>query len=424
MVHQTTKTKMSRAPSASRNNSSMMTMTSGSQAPRSTGRGAWAAILGPALAAVLTMQLTGCGTAPPAPVEPPPPAAAVSAPASAPALPPILRPASRWLPARWEELPGWGEDAAIQAWPALLRSCGKPAPGWEAACASALGLADPDETKVRAWLTSKLQPYRIEALDGQAEGLMTGYFEPLVEASHKRTTRFSMPLYMPPSDYATRKPWWTRAEVRNHPEARTALRGHEIAWVADPLDALLLQIQGSGRLRFAGESISVRLAFAGHNDQPYKSIGRWLVDQGAFTLEQANWPAIKAWARANPGRVQEMLDANPRFIFFRTEPLPDPTLGPLGAQGVPLTPGRSIAVDKTAVPYGTPVWVATTEPQPWSRQPPPPRPLQRLMMAQDTGSAITGALRADYFWGWTEGAEDRAGRMKQPLRMWALWPRS
>jgi membrane-bound lytic murein transglycosylase A len=118
-----------------------------------------------------------------------------------------------------------------------------------------------------------------------------------------------------------------------------------------------------------------------------------------------------------------MLQANPRYVFFREEPLADPTLGPLGAQGVPLTPGRSIAVDRDAVPYGVPVWLDTTEPQPWSPTPPPPRPLQRLVVAQDTGGAITGAVRADYFWGWGEGAEERAGRMKQPLRMWVLVPR-
>ena len=118
-----------------------------------------------------------------------------------------------------------------------------------------------------------------------------------------------------------------------------------------------------------------------------------------------------------------MLRVNPRYIFFREEALPDPSIGPLGAQGVPLSPGRSVAVDKDSIPYGTPLWMASTEPQPWAPNMPPARPLQRLVLAQDTGSAITGAVRADYFWGWGEGAEDRAGRTKQPLRLWALWPR-
>jgi membrane-bound lytic murein transglycosylase A len=337
-------------------------------------------------------------------------------------------PKGRWVASDWSALPGWNDDAVLLAWPALLKSCERPAAGWRDACAAARTLGPgADERQVRTYLQQTLQPWRVESAQGQADGMMTGYFEPLVEASRLPSAKFTVPLYTVPGDLGQRKPWFTRAEIDTQPEALTALKGREIAWVADPLDALLLQIQGSGRLVINepnGARRVLRLAYAGHNDQPYQSIGRWLVDQGAFTLEQANWPAIKAWARSNPQRVREMLQANPRYVFFREEPLPDPTLGPVGSQGVPLTPGRSIAVDKESIPYGTPVWVATTEPQPWAPNPPPPRPLQRLMLAQDSGSAITGAVRADYFWGWGDGAEDRAGRMKQPLRMWVLWPRS
>ena len=165
-----------------------------------------------------------------------------------------------------------------------------------------------------------------------------------------------------------------------------------------------------------GSSRWVRLAFAGHNDQPYQSVGSWLVAQGQMSTAQASWPAIKAWAKQNPKRVNELLWANPRYVFFREEPLPDPLLGPKGAQGVALTPGRSVAVDPLSIPYGTPLWLDTTAPLTST-------PLRRAVMAQDTGSAITGAVRADYFWGWGEDAEAQAGRMKQPLRMWALWPK-
>ena len=259
----------------------------------------------------------------------------------------------------------------------------------------------------------------MEAADGNAQGLLTGYFEPLVEASRTRRGAFQVALYAPPADLATRRPYWTRQQLDTLPAAQAALRGREIAYVADPLDALVLQIQGSGRLRLKGGDgrvQTVRLAYAGHNDQPYASVGRWLINQGELKADGANWPAIKDWARRNPQRVQEMLWANPRFVFFREEPLPDPTLGPRGAQGVPLTPGRSIAVDPKSVPYGTPVWLDSTEPLSST-------PLQRLVMAQDTGSAIIGAVRADYFWGWAEGAEAQAGRMKQPLRLWVLWPK-
>jgi membrane-bound lytic murein transglycosylase A len=159
------------------------------------------------------------------------------------------------------------------------------------------------------------------------------------------------------------------------------------------------------------------VAYAGHNDQPYQSVGRWLIDQGELPAAQASWPAIRAWAKQHPNRINELLWSNPRFVFFREEALPDPQRGPVGAQGVALTPGRSIAVDPTSIPYGAPVWLDSTEPLTNT-------PLRRLVLAQDTGSAISGAVRADYFWGWGADTEAQAGRMKQPLRLWVLWPRS
>ena len=277
-----------------------------------------------------------------------------------------------------------------------------------------------DDRQVRDWLRQRLNPWRVESLDGGTDGLATGYFEPLIDASRVARGPFREPLYAPPADIATRVPWWTRRQIDTLPAAKAALRGRELAYVADPLDALILQIQGSGRLLVQepdGTKRLVRAAFAAHNGQPYKSVGRWLIDQGELRTDQASWPGIKGWAQRNPKRVDEMLWANPRTVFFREEPLPDPAVGPRGAQGVPLTPGRSIAVDPQSVPYGTPVWLDTTEPL-------STRPMQRLVMAQDTGSAIVGAVRADFFWGWGANAEQQAGRMRQPLRMWVLWPKS
>jgi membrane-bound lytic murein transglycosylase A len=377
---------------------------------------------------------------------------------STPVSPPVLDASNRvvrqtnrgrWVRADWPELPGWNDDALVRAWPALLRSCERPAPAWAATCVGARDVGPAaDETTVRRWITRNLQPWRVEAGNGQPDGLLTGYFEPYLEATRRADAQHTVPLHALPVELGggpvpgaaptpgsattgssaaeARKPWYTRTQIESLPAAQAALKGRELVWLADPLDALLLHIQGSGRVMVTepdGHQRLLRLAYAGHNQQPYQSVGRWLVDQGAFTLEQASWPAIRTWGRANPQRVREMLRVNPRYIFFREEALPDPSIGPLGAQNVPLSPGRSVAVDKDSIPYGTPLWMASTEPQPWAPNMPPARPLQRLVLAQDTGSAITGAVRADYFWGWGEGAEDRAGRTKQPLKLWALWPR-
>jgi membrane-bound lytic murein transglycosylase A len=276
-----------------------------------------------------------------------------------------------------------------------------------------------DEAAMRQWLQQHLRPYRIEADNGNRSGLITGYFEPLIDASRQRKGAMRTPLHTPPADLALRRPYWTRQQMETVPAAQASLRGKEIAYVADPLDALLLQIQGSGRLRVTepnGQIKLVRLAFAGHNNQPYQSVGRWLLDQGELQANQASWQGIKDWAKQNPKRVNEMIWVNPRVVFFKEEPLTDPQLGPRGAQGVALTPGRSIAVDRSVMPYGTPVWLDTTEPLSST-------PLQRLVMAQDTGSAIVGAVRADYFWGWGDDALAQAGRMKQQLRYWVLWPK-
>jgi membrane-bound lytic murein transglycosylase A len=335
-----------------------------------------------------------------------------------------VRARARWVAAAWTELPGWSGDRPSEVWPALLRGCDKPAPGWAALCAQArVAVASGNsfsDDATRAWLERRLQPYRVEALDGATEGLITGYFEPLLDASRAPRGGFRFAIHAPPADLSTRTPYWSRQQLESLPAAQAGLRGREIAFLNDPLDVLLLQVQGSGRLNLLqpdGSRKLVRVAYAGHNDQPYQSIGRWLIDKGELRAGEASWPAIRQWAKQNPRRINELLWANPRVVFFREEPLPDPRLGPRGAQAVPLTPLRSVAVDPLSVPYGTPLWLDTTEPLSNA-------PLRRIVMAQDTGSAIVGAVRADYFWGWGDEAEAQAGRMKQGLRMWALWPRS
>ncbi|MDB6000832.1 MAG: transglycosylase [Rhizobacter sp.] len=423
MVHHTINISTAMAPKASSNKSVIASVFLNGRSK--------AATRVVASAALILGVLGGCASAPDVP-EPASAPATIARPSAAerpaPAAAPVtitregvmLRPRSRWVPAEWRELPGWEQDKIADAWGSLLRSCERPAAGWASLCKDAQKLPAGNEPLLRWWMQDRLQPYRVESVDGATDGLATGYFEPLIEATRLPTATYSIALYTLPTDLTTRKPYWTRQQLDSLPVAQQSLRGRELAYVSDPLDALVLQVQGTGRLRLREPDGSVRLlrvALAGHNDQPYKSVGRWLIEQGELKAEQASWPAIKAWARINPQRVSEMLWSNPRVVFFKEEPLPDPELGPRGAQGVPLTPGRSIAVDRDSIPYGTPVWLDTTEPLRTT-------PLRRLVMAQDTGTAITGAVRADYFWGWGDEAEQQAGRMKQNLRLWALWPKS
>ncbi|WP_349740464.1 murein transglycosylase A [Roseateles cavernae] len=377
------------------------------------------------LAAAILGALAACSTTP-LPPMPPGPAPATPAAGETGVKPPagpereratLLRERSRWLASDWSELPGWGEDRAAELWPALLRGCARPAPGWASLCARAQRDRPADDVEAHLWLMKHLQPYRVESLDGQVQGLATGYYEPLLEATRRPQGSFRVPLHAAPPDLQQRRPYFSRQQIAT--EQRERLRAQELLYIEDPLDALVLQIQGSGRVRVQegdGRQRLARLAFAGHNDLPYQSLGKLLIERGELRAEQASWPAIKDWARRNPARLNELLWQNPRYVFFREEPLPDPELGPRGAQGVPLTPGRSIAVDRASIPYGTPVWLDSSEPLSST-------PLRRLVMAQDTGSAIVGAVRADYFWGWGEQAEAQAGRMKQALRLWALWPR-
>lgn len=334
-----------------------------------------------------------------------------------PLPPPLLREQSRWVPVRWSELPGMERDAINEAWPAWLQSCQRPAPAWRALCPEIARLANASADEQRRWMREKLQPYRVETLDQRTQGLLTGYYEPALTGSRRAQGAFQVPLYAPPAQLGQRKPWFSRQEMETLPAARAALRGKELLYLADPVDAMVLHIQGSGLVNVTepdGRQRWVRMAFAATNDQPYKSIGRWLLDRKLIT--DASWPGIKAWIDRNPSRVNELLWQNPRVVFFREEALPVGITppGPKGAQGVPLTAERSIAVDRRSIPYGTPVWMKSTGPQ---------TSFDRLVLAQDTGTAIVGAVRADYYAGSGPAAGDLAGRLKQPLQLWALWPR-
>jgi membrane-bound lytic murein transglycosylase A len=341
-----------------------------------------------------------------------------------------------WLkPAQWEHLPGWLDDDLTLAWPALLQSCRglRNNPAWNIVCQDAQQQSPlPDGRSIRAFIEKHFRPWQINQADGGVEGLVTGYYEPLLRGSRTETAKYRFPIYAAPDDllvvdlaglYPELKnmrlrgriqgnkvvPYFTRAEI----EAGSApMRGKELAWVDDVVELFFLQVQGSGRVRLEnGETL--RIGYADQNGHPYRSIGRWLIDQGELTLDKASMQGIKEWGRRNPERLPEMLNANPSYVFFRE--LPNNTSGPLGALGVPLTNERSIAIDPRGMPLGAPVWLATTRPN--SNE-----ILNRLMLAQDTGGAIRGNVRADFFWGFGDEAGKLAGRMKQKGRMWALLP--
>jgi len=363
--------------------------------------------------------------------------------------------AGRFQRASWAELPGWNGDDLSQFWPLFLRNCKglmRPTTGnlaaparaapraWQPVCAAA---ADPaqapaDAAGVRQFLQAHLQPWRLNGADNRpAANTVTGYYEPLVRGSRRQGGAYQWPLYAVPDDLLTIDlgavypelagkrvrgklvgkrvvPYDTRAAIES-----SSNRPPAIVWVDDPVDNFFLQVQGSGRVQLTDgpdAGTTIRVAYADHNGQPYASIGRWLIAQGELRADQASMQNIRAWAQRNPGRVPEMLNANPAVVFFREEAVTDPELGPKGAYGIPLAPRRSIAVDAGFVPLGTPVFLATT----W---PASDRPLQQLVFAQDTGTAIRGAARADFYWGFGDEAGALAGRMKQRGQMWVLWPK-
>lgn len=336
-------------------------------------------------------------------------------------------------PAQYSELPGWQEDDMTPAFQAFVSQCNslQRQALWKATCASAAALDKPDPNSVRNWFESQLRPWQLVNPDGSRSGLVTGYYEPVLQGSRKRKPPYTTPVFGVPDDLIVvdlgelypdlkhmrlrgrlegRKliPYYSRAEWAQQEEARKSL-----LWVTDPIDFFFMQIQGSGQIELDDGS-RIRLNYADQNGHPYRSIGRWLIDKGELKPEQASMQGIKAWARANPKRLQELLNTNPSLVFFRE--LQTEGSGPQGAMGLPLTPERSIAIDPRITPLGAPVWLATTQPN--SEQ-----PLQRLMLAQDTGGAIRGPVRADFYWGSGPAAGSQAGKMKQSGRMWVLLPR-
>jgi len=370
---------------------------------------------------LLVVVLGGCSLFAPRPVEEPPPTEVE--PQEVPLLTPVA----------WDAVEGWQLDDPALGLNAFLQSCrvlGKRAE-WERVCreVQTFGLEDSDE--VRRFFERNFTPYQLRKPDGRGEGTITGYYVPDLNGSRHPSEVYTSPLYGVPDDmlivdladvYPELKhmrlrgriegnrvvPYFDRATLEANPEL---LAGHELLWVDDPVELFFLQIQGSGRISLDnGEQLMAH--YANQNGHPFRSIGKVLIERDEVPAEGLSMQGIKAWAERNPDKVAELLNQNPSFVFFSVYPYDGV---PPGAFGVPLTSGRSLAVDRRYVPLGVPVFLSTS----W---PGTSEPLSRLMMAQDTGGAIKGEVRADFFWGVGDEAGEFAGRMKERGRMWVLLP--
>lgn len=336
---------------------------------------------------------------------------------------------------KWEALPDWTTADIAPSWAALQQTCRalRLKTAWLNVCAAAEKVDASDAAAQRAFYEQWFTPYQVLNPDGTDSGLITGYYEPLLQGSRKRSERFRYALYAAPDDMLVvdlgdvypqlrgmrirgrlqgKKvvPYYNRAEID---AGEAPLQGRELFWVENAIDLFFLQIQGSGRIELE-DGTRVKVGYAEQNGHPYISIGRKLIDMGELKPEEASMQGIKNWAEKNPERLSLLLGQNPSFVFFRE--LPDTLSAPLGSLGVPLTNEYSIAVDARIIPLGVPVFLATTQPN-------SAEPLNRLMYAQDTGGAIRGAVRADFFWGFGELAAAKAGSMRQSGRMWVLFPK-
>ena len=384
------------------------------------------------LLAAAILILAGCAElAPlPAPTAPACPACTACPPCAA------LAPAAeaRYQQTSYTTIPGWQNALLAPGVGAFAAGCPRIAQSHLLRRVCDKLLADPpgDERAAREFIEASFSAWAVVSVEGSTEGLITGYYAPVLPGSRTRTERFRHPVYGVPEDLVAvdlesvhpqlkglrlrgrlegkrLTPYWTRAEI----EGSSQFRAPVVAWVEDPVELFFLQIQGSGWIELASGD-RLQLGYADQNGHPYRSLGRYLIQRGELALEQASMQGIKAWAAAHPGQLRQALDANPSYVFFRE--LPAAQDGPIGTLGAALTAGYSLAIDPRAVPLGAPVFLATTMPL-------SPQPLQRLMAAQDTGGAIRGAIRADFFWGTGNAAGTLAGRMRQQGRMWILWPR-
>ncbi len=338
----------------------------------------------------------------------------------------------------WNQLPGWRQEQLLSIWPALLRNCQRKlqdTPSWEPLCTAAAKVPA-NNVAEKAFMEQNFIPRALNRHWWQPPALITGYYLPVIKGSLNADRNYRYPLYRPPADLVRIDlgpdllsptmgrllegrviPYPDRAAINADDDSsgRRLLAGKEIVWLADPIERFFLQIQGSGRIELA-DGTNLAVSYAANNGQPYHSIGWELIHRGEMTASEVNLYSLKKWLRDHPQQRQEILNSNPRYIFFNTQKV-DRTWSPTGAFGLPLTAGRSLAIDPAMVSLGSLLWLDTSLPYK------PERRYQHLMLAQDQGAAIKGRLRADLFWGQGKAAERLAAMMKQTGQLYMLVPK-
>ena len=344
---------------------------------------------------------------------------------------PKPHPLATYVGATWKDLPQVSDSdlvAGFESWRSACERLKRDAT-WANTCSAAAAIPA-SAAEVRSFLQAQLDVYSMRSAENNANGLITGYYEPVYPGSLTQTDSANVPVYGVPDDMIVvaldsvypelkgkrlrgrlegrvLKPYDT-AETINAQGAKAPV----LAWLTDPMDLQFLQIQGSGRIQLE-DGRQLRIGYADQSGHPYRPIGRWLVEQGQLKKEEVTMGSIHAWAQSNPARVPELLASNPSYVFFSTRP--DSNEGPRGSLNVPLTAGYSVAIDRKVIPLGSLLWLSTTRPD--------GAPVVRPVAAQDTGGAITGEVRADLFWGTGSEAGKLAGDMKQQGQIWLLWPK-
>lgn len=373
---------------------------------------------------------------------------------------PVEKPAEetqplKMVPASFSTLPGWQQENFEDVAQAFSRSCEKIAPRnpeasfgpdahfglnkqWQDACARFMALPEKNTQTYRQFFETEFMPYRVMA-GKDAEGLFTGYYEASLNGSTTRSDVYRYPLHARPDDLVmvnlgefrdelkgqriagrvkdgNLKPYETRAQILagKMPPAQEKI----LVWVDDPVDAFFVQVQGSGIVQLDNGRV-MRIGYAGQNGHIYYAIGRELVKRGELTKDNVSMQAIRTWLAAHPDQAAEIMNTNESYVFFRA--IEGENAGPIGAQNLALTPRRSLAIDHSIIPYGMPVWLDAGAPGDDAGTQPR---LRRMMITQDTGGAIHGPVRGDFFWGYGNAAEENAGKMKSKGGYWFLLPKS